>query len=201
MVQRLVPYGATRKHQMARYSLRHYGKAGWRLHPRGIVHHFTATRSLASVFATFESNSPDPELGEYPGVCTHFVIDTDGTIYRLVPERIRCRHAVGLNHRMLGVEHVAMSDGEVMGNRRQLRASLRLSVWLMAKHDIAVGDVIGHNESLRSRFHREMYRPWRCQTHGDMTTSTMKRYREKLTVRAERHGLDTTPPNWRPSGC
>ena len=49
------------------------------------------------MFNTFARNAPDLELGELPGVCSHFVIDRDGTIYRLVPTTIMCRHTVGLN--------------------------------------------------------------------------------------------------------
>lgn len=199
--QRLIHFGAERKRQMARYSKLHYGKAQWRLEPQGIVQHYTATRSRASVFATFRANDPDPELGQRPGVCAHFVIDGDGTIYQLVPTAIRCRHTVGLNHRTIGVEHVAVSDEDVMGNRRQRAASLRLSAWLAQRHDIPVGDVIGHNESLRSRLHHELYRPWRCQTHGDFRRSTMDRYRRHLAERLAGTSVSTAPPVWRPTPC
>ena len=39
--------------------------------------------------------------------------------------------------------------------RRQLRASLRLTRWLRCRSGIKVRDVIGHNESLTSPYHRE----------------------------------------------
>lgn len=199
--QRLIPFGAVRKRQMAHYSKVHYGTARWRLQPRGIVQHYTATRSLASVFATFRANAPDPELGQRPGVCSHFVIDRDGTIYRLVPVTIRCRHTVGLNHRTIGIEHVALSDREVMGNRRQRTASLRLTAWLAQRHDIAVGDVIGHHESVHSRLHRELYGPWRCQTHADFRRATMDRYRAHLVARLTGTHVPTAPPVWRSTSC
>ena len=35
-------------------------------------------------FNTFASNAPDVELHERPGVCAHFIVDTDGTIHQLV---------------------------------------------------------------------------------------------------------------------
>src|SRR5437764_11572063 len=36
-----IPYGRKRKHEMAAYSARHYGRRGWRLrHPHVIVLHF-----------------------------------------------------------------------------------------------------------------------------------------------------------------
>jgi N-acetylmuramoyl-L-alanine amidase len=201
IVSHPIPFGKVRKRQMARYSLFHYGVASWQLQPRGVVQHYTATNSLQSVFATFASNQPDPELGQKPGTCTHFVIDRDGTIYQLVPLTIRCRHAVGLNDSMIGVEHVGTSDAAVMGNDRQRRASLRLTLWLMSQYGFGVGDVIGHNESRSSRYHHELYRPWRCQTHGDFRRATMKTYRHNLAKRASAAGLDTTPPRWQPTGC
>lgn len=199
--QRLIPFGHQRKQQMARYSRIHYGEPTWRLDPVGIVQHFTATRSLSSVFATFRSNAPDPELGQRPGVCAHFVIDQDGTIYQVVRPTIRCRHTVGLNHRMIGVEHVGMSDGEVMGNPRQRRSSLKLSAWLATTYDIATGDIIGHNESRSSRFHRERYGPWRCQTHGDFAHATMQRYRRALNARLADSDVDRSAPRWVDPHC
>lgn len=186
---------------MARYSRIHYGRPEWRLAPRGVVEHFTATRSLASVFATFRANSPDPELGQRPGVCAHFVIDRDGTIYQLVALTVRCRHTVGLNHRMIGIEHVGLSDSEVMSDSRQREASLELTRWLAERFGFGTGDVIGHAESLNSRFHRERYRPWRCQTHGDFTRPTMDRYRRLLNSGLAGTDVSTEPPQWRPSSC
>ena len=69
----------------------------------------------------FSRNAPDLELHELPGICSHFVIDRDGTIYRLVTPTIMCRHTVGLNYTAIGIEHVGRSDAQVMGDRRQLR--------------------------------------------------------------------------------
>jgi N-acetylmuramoyl-L-alanine amidase len=40
--------------------------------------------------------------------------------------------------------------------------------------------VIGHNESLRSPYHRERVARLRRQTHGDMATPAMRRYRARL---------------------
>lgn len=199
--KRLIPFGDARRRQMARYSKIHYGERQWRLQPRGIVQHYTATRSLASVFATFRANDPDIELGQRPGVCAHFVIDRNGKIFQTVPLHIRCRHTVGLNHATIGVEHVAVSDADVMDNRRQRAASLQLSAWLAQRYDIAVGDVIGHNESLHSRLHHELYGPWRCQTHSDFRRSTMNRYRSHLVKRVAGTSVSTSPPVWRHSSC
>ncbi|HVL97281.1 MAG TPA: N-acetylmuramoyl-L-alanine amidase [Solirubrobacteraceae bacterium] len=176
-----IPFGRDRKRQTSRYSRRHYGHDSFRLvEPRTIVQHYTATRSYAAAWKIFAANRPDVEFGERPGVCTHFIVDRDGTIHQLVPLGLMCRHTVGLNDVSIGVEHVGTSDAQVMGNRRQLRASLRLTRWLQARHAIPTRHVIGHAESLSSPFHHERVRAMRKRTHGDMGPRTMRRYRKLL---------------------
>ena len=132
---------------------------------------------------------PDPELQQLPGTCAHFVVDTDGTIYQLVPLGVRCRHTVGLNWTALGIEHVGTSDASILDNPRQLHASLALTVWLMSRFHISLGDVIGHAESLTSPYHHELYAPWRCQTHADWTQADMDRYRTMLAALARKGGV------------
>jgi beta-N-acetylhexosaminidase len=191
-----IPFDAKRRAETAAYARRHYGSAHatWRLRdPHVIVEHYTATESFSSVFGYFSQDAADPELHELPGVCAHYVIDKDGTIYQLVSTAVICRHTVGLNYTAIGIEHVGMSDGEILGNPRQLSASLRLTVWLMAKHGIRLGDVIGHNESLTSRYHLERYGRWRCQTHGDWVKADMDVYRARLAALARRDGVALGP--------
>jgi N-acetylmuramoyl-L-alanine amidase len=180
-VSKPIPYGAERRADMADYAQRHYGIHDWRLrNPRVIVEHYTVTSTFAPVFNLFSRNEADQELHELPGVCSHFVIDRDGTIYRLVKPTIMCRHTVGLNYTAIGIEHVAQSDGQVMGNRRQLAASLRLTRTLQGRYGIATRNVIGHNESLSSPFHRELVARLRTQTHADFPKSVMDGYRRRL---------------------
>ena len=176
-----IPYGAKRKHQMADYSARHYGERTWRLRrPRVIVEHMAQAGSAGAVHNTFAANVPDVELHELPGVCAHFVVSSRGRIFRLVNLRTRCRHTVGLNWTAIGIEHVGYGDGDVLGNRRALRASLRLTRWLRCRFGIRVRDVIGHAESLRSPYHRERVPRLRRQTHGDWRHTSMRVYRQKL---------------------
>jgi N-acetylmuramoyl-L-alanine amidase len=145
-----------------------------------IVEHYTATSSFQPVFDYFSRNVPDPELNELPGICSHFVIDRDGKIYRLVPTSIMCRHTVGLNWTAIGIEHVGQSDAEVMGNRRQLAASLRLTRALQGRYGIRTRDVIGHNENRSSPYHRERVARLRTQTHADFPRAVMDGYRRRL---------------------
>jgi len=178
---RPIPYTAERKADMAAYAKRHYGIDDYRLrNPKVIVEHYTATSAFAPVFDYFSRNEPDPELHELPGVCSHYVIDRDGAIYRLVPASIMCRHTVGLNWTAIGIEHVGQSDAQVMGNRRQLAASLRLTRALQGRHGIATRNVIGHNENRQSPYHRERVARLRTQTHQDFPKAVMDGYRRRL---------------------
>jgi len=178
----LIPFGEKRKHDMAAYSERHYGEHTWRLRrPRVIVEHVAVTGSVAAVYNTFAPNTPDPELGELPSVCAHFVVSSSGRIYRLVNLRTRCRHTVGLNWTAIGIEHTGYTDRDVLGNRRQMHASLRLTQYLRCRFHIRLRNVIGHNESLRSPYHREQVASLRRQTHGDWKHASARVYRQRLS--------------------
>jgi N-acetylmuramoyl-L-alanine amidase len=181
VVWKPIPFGPERRAETATYAQRHYGVRSWVLRPKVIVEHVTATNSFSSVWSAFAANRPDPELGQLPGTCAHYVIDRDGTIYQLVPVNVICRHTVGLNHVAIGIEHVGVSDAQVLANAAQMRASLWLTRRLMRRFHIALRNVIGHNESLTSPFHKELYAPWRRQTHGDWVRSDMRSYRARLS--------------------
>jgi N-acetylmuramoyl-L-alanine amidase len=181
VVSKPIPYDAKRKADMRAYAQRHYGIDDHRLRdPKVIVQHYTVTDTFPPVYNTFAPNRPDVELGELPGVCTHYVIDRDGTIYQLVSTRIMCRHTVGLNYTAIGIEHVGRSDAQVMGNPLQMAASLRLTRMLQGRHEITTRNVIGHNENRESPFHRERVARLKTQTHGDFPKAVMNSYRHRL---------------------
>jgi predicted deacylase len=181
VVRRHIPFGRERKQQMRLYARRHYGIDDYRLKdPRVIVLHLSVSSSAESVFRTFARNVPDPEFGELPGLCAHYVVDSNGRIFELASRRTMCRHTVGLNHTSFGIEHVGLRHSDVMDNPRQLRASLRLVRWLQERYGIRTRNVIGHNESLRSPYHRERVARLRNQTHGDFPAPIARRYRRLL---------------------
>ncbi|MFN2489350.1 MAG: N-acetylmuramoyl-L-alanine amidase [Actinomycetota bacterium] len=179
-----IPYGAQRKRQMARYSRRHYGRARWRLRrPRVIVLHFTGGTSYSSAWNHFASNTP--ARGELPGVCTHYIVGKDGTIHALVRSSIRCRHTIGLNHRAIGIEMVQKTGvgshwaaQQILGRRRQIRRTLRLTAWLKAKHGIAMRDVIGHAMANDSRRFKDL-QGW-TNDHTDWLERDVKVFRRRL---------------------
>jgi N-acetylmuramoyl-L-alanine amidase len=176
-----IPFGAHRRAEMRAYARRHYGVDTALLkNPKVIVEHVSVTTTWRAVFNTFAPDVPDAELHELPGTCAHFVVDRAGRIHQLVSLRYMCRHTVGLNYTAIGIEHVGMSDADVLGDARQMRASLRLTRWLQAKFGIATKNVIGHNESLSSPYHRERVKRLRTQTHGDWVHKDMELYRSRL---------------------
>jgi hypothetical protein len=66
-----------------------------------------------------------------------------------------------------------------MGDRRQLAASLALSRWLRCQYGIPVKHVIGHAETAKSPYWKEIKRKGR-DTHDDMGPKAMRRYRSTL---------------------
>jgi N-acetylmuramoyl-L-alanine amidase len=184
VVSSSIPFGKDRVDQMRAYAERHYGLHTARLKdPKVIVMHYTASTTYSSAYNTFASNARDAELGELPGVCAHFVIDTDGTIHQLVSLRYMCRHTVGLNYTSIGIEQVGTSAKAILDNGSMMSSSTRLVAWLQGREGITIDNVIGHNESLSSPYHRERIARLRTQTHGDWTRAEMDIYRARLRAR------------------
>ena len=178
---------------MLAYAQEHYGLDTFRLiRPQAIVEHFTTSTTFQPVYNTFAANRPD--LGELPGTCAHFVVDTDGTVYQLVSLALMCRHTVGLNYTAIGIEMVGQSDQEILGNPSQLTAALDLTLWLMHRFGVQLRNVIGHNESLTSPLHHELVPSFRCQTHQDWNHADMNIFRRHLARLAARFGVPLGPP-------
>jgi beta-N-acetylhexosaminidase len=104
---------------------------------------------------------------------------------------------IGINYTSIGIEHVGTSDGQILHNRAMMRSSLHLTLWLMQRYGINVGNVIGHAESLSSLYHHEKYPSWRCQTHSDWLRPDMRIYRRRLRRLARSDGVGAgAGPKW-----
>jgi hypothetical protein len=181
IVQDPIPFGAAREQQMRSYALEHYGIDSYKLvHPHLIIWHYTESSTFQSVWNTFANDVPDVSYHELPQVCAHFVVDTNGTIYQLVPLDIMCRHVVGLNYTAIGIENVGSADQQVMGDAAQFDASLALTRWLRCRYAIPVSGVIGHNESLSSPYYRELVPAFRGLTHLDFNHADMNVVRGRV---------------------
>jgi hypothetical protein len=168
---------------MAAYSARHYGVDSWRLHPRAIVLHFTASSTYASAHAAFTSDAPN--LGEEPGTCAQYVVDQDGTVYEQVPPTIQCRHTIGLNDVAIGIENVQLTgpsshwaDQQILHRPLQIDADLRLVRWLQAVFHIPTSDVIGHAMANDSPLFHDR-EGWR-NDHTDWQADDVAQFRARL---------------------
>ncbi len=115
-----------------------------------MIWHFTATTTFSSVWNTFADDLPDVQYHVLPQVCAHFVIDTSGTIYQLVPLDLMCRQVVGLDYTAIGIENVGMSDQQVIGDSAQYHAALELTRWLRCRYDLPVRNVMAAAETSRA---------------------------------------------------
>ena len=118
------------------------------IEPQMIVLHWTAIPTFKKSFEAFKNNTlPNwrPDIASVSGlnVSAHFLVDRDGTIYRLMPENIMGRHTIGLNHCAIGIENVG-GTSETPLTKKQVSANAFLVKYLSEKYPIEY--VIGHHQ-------------------------------------------------------
>ncbi len=116
--------------------------------PKIIVLHWTVIPTLQKSFEAFENSKlpnwrPDIKNVSSLNVSSQFMVDRDGTIYRLLPETTMARHVIGLNHCAIGVENVGGDTGQPL-TKAQLKSNILLVRYLSNKYDIEY--LIGHYE-------------------------------------------------------
>lgn len=116
--------------------------------PRMIVLHYTAGGSARGTKSYFdrprlEASRRTLRGGGDVNVSAHFLVDRDGTIYRLMPETRMARHAIGVNHVSIGVENVGDEDRWKL-TPAQVEANAALVRDLAARHPIEL--LVGHHE-------------------------------------------------------
>ena len=146
---RLLPFDAERVQLSRDYLREHYGivQDDAAITPRMAVLHWTAGPTADSAFATFSpthlSGRAELQGAGSLNVSAHFLVDRDGTTWRLVPETIMARHVIGLNHVAVGIENVGGGERWPL-TEAQVDANVALIRWLTASYDIT--HVIGHHE-------------------------------------------------------
>lgn len=113
-----------------------------------LVLHYTGMRSAGDAIARLR----DPQAK----VSAHYVVDEDGTVFRLVAEERRAFHAgvshwrghLGLNARSIGIEIV--NPGHEWGYRPfaalQMAAVCDLCLDIIARHPIPARNVVAHSD-------------------------------------------------------
>lgn len=116
--------------------------------PQMIVLHWTVIPTLEKSFDAFKNATlpnwrPDIESVSGLNVSAHFLVDQDGTIYRLMPETLMARHVIGLNHCAIGIENVGGTDNLPL-SKAQVKSNIWLVDYLSNKYNIDY--LIGHYE-------------------------------------------------------
>jgi len=116
--------------------------------PTAIVLHYTSGGSAKGTRAYFDNvriEASRKELAQAGrvNVSAHYVVDRDGTIYRLQPETRFARHCIGLNHLAIGIENVGDEDRWPL-TEAQVRADAALVRDLARRFPIT--HLLGHHE-------------------------------------------------------
>ncbi len=115
--------------------------------PKMVVLHWTVIPTFEESFETFNPATlparPDIKNASALNVSSQFMVDRDGTIYRLLPETTMARHVIGLNHCAIGIENVGGTE-DLPLTEAQLSSNIWLVDYLAKKYDIEY--LIGHYE-------------------------------------------------------
>ncbi len=148
-------WSAERERLTLEYRRRHSDPAATDLaiEPRVIVLHYTGGDSAKSTRAYFDNVKIEAARKTLAkagavNVSAHFVVDRDGTIYRLQPETRFARHCIGMNHIAIGIENVG-DEGRVPLTDAQIAADAALVRELAARFPIT--HLLGHHEVMKFR--------------------------------------------------
>ena len=114
--------------------------------PTMVVVHWTAVYSLESTFDVFNpvhlGGRPELTSASNLNVSAHFLVDRDGTIFRLLPDTTFARHTIGLNYTAIGIENIGGPEAPL--TKAQVKANADLIRYLNKKYKLTY--VIGHHE-------------------------------------------------------
>lgn len=147
-----------------------------------IVLHATATNTLEETFYYLI------EKEEQPRVSSHYVIDRDGTIYRLVDDDKRAWHAglgcwdnitEDLNSHSIGIEFQCPAKGEqsfVEFTSEQINTGIELCRFLMNKYGIQPHNVVAHSDIAPNRkYDPGRTFPWELFWQNGLTDNPLRR--------------------------
>jgi N-acetyl-anhydromuramyl-L-alanine amidase AmpD len=149
-----------------------------------IVLHFTETDTAAAARNAFANDSPN--RGELPGTCAHYLVAQNGDVWQLVPTSVRCRHAIGLNDKAIGIEIVQRTHGnsshwacrQILDRPAQIGAVLALLSSLQREYGIRKGNIIGHAMANQAPQFRDL-QGWR-NDHTDWQSRDVLEVRRRL---------------------
>jgi N-acetylmuramoyl-L-alanine amidase len=153
IVDKPIPFDKERIQLTLDYIHKHYAPDApdITITPQAIVLHYTVTPTFDATWNYFshtriEAARPELQREGELNVSSQFLVDRDGTVYRLMPETWMARHCIGLNRVSIGVENVGDDDKNPLTDR-QVDADAALVRYLAAKYSIAY--LLGHHEYRR----------------------------------------------------
>ncbi len=129
------------------YSQLHDGMDITQIVPQAVIVHWTDANTWESTYNYF--HSPAREDGTL-NVSSQFLVDRDGTIYRLMPETALARHAIGYNWCAIGIENVGGVNNAEDLTPEQLHANVELIRYLHHKYS-GIQYVFGHYQQVTAR--------------------------------------------------
>jgi len=123
--------------------------------PHVIILHYTGGGSAKQTRAYFDNikiEAARTDLARHGAVnvSSHYLVDRDGTIYKLQPETRFARHCIGVNHIAIGIENVGDGDKYPLTDA-QVAADAALVRDLAARFKIT--HLLGHYEVMSFRKH------------------------------------------------
>lgn len=154
IIDKPIIFDEQRKELTLEYMKDHYGldRDNPKIAPQMVVVHWTAIPTFEKSFDAFYNVKlptwrPDLKNASPLNVSIQFLVDRDGSIYRLMDETTMARHVIGLNYCAIGIENVGGTKDTPL-TKKQLRANIKLVKYLKEKYP-EIEYVIGHYEYTR----------------------------------------------------
>lgn len=148
IIDKPITWNAEREQLSIQYLKDRHGleKNNATIEPKMVVVHWTAVPSIEVTFDVFNPSTlggrADLTGASNLNVSSQFLIDRDGTVFRLLPDTTFARHVIGLNYLAIGIENIGSDDMSL--TKAQLEANEKLIRYLKRKYPIEY--VIGHHE-------------------------------------------------------
>ena len=132
------------------YINRHYGleEDHFNIIPKIIVLHWTALPTFEKSYSAFNREYVILQGQIYHdklNVSSHFLVDRNGKIFRLLPETWMAKHVIGISYCAVGIENVGGSKGKDDLTREQVQANAWLVRYLVSKYP-TIEYLIGHHQ-------------------------------------------------------
>jgi len=153
IINKPIEFGSKRIEMTKSYIKQHYGMSVKEItiQPKIILLHWTAEISFEKSFNRLNpekllSDRKDIVKASALNVSSHYMVDRDGTIYRLMPDNWMARHVIGLNYSTIGIENIGGKGNKAEDlTPAQLKSNIALVHYLKNKYP-KIEYLMGHYE-------------------------------------------------------